>query len=397
MSARITNVVNACETSLSETSVKVIPGQQLQPLEKNGLELVSRLQSGRDVVLAIDLTESVGLNDEGRIRLRQIVEDSLKPGDTVYVVPFSTDVVISEARTDVKPFGTPIKFINKDRENIDKVLNKIPFASDPNLYGTDIQHAELIIYQGVAQLNQNRLRQNQPVKPQSVIWISDAPLLISPGITSKVWTETPASSPFRIANSKESQERLVWIKDALPLNKRSKPIKTEDNKNYNLSVVDIAPTVQEFCTPAPGGEQTCLVTPYLIRQLWFPGLILLLVLTGLVFGIIKFNRLLHRWELVVDFKAIGDSEDQVCRLSNNKRIAIGEYDSTCEDSIDCPGTKVRGYLERKGEKLYLVPADGYIYYNGQEITSRTAISKSQFRINCPDGKRDHEIFIKVKK
>jgi hypothetical protein len=44
---------------------------------------VARLHGGHDVVLAIDLTESVGLNDEGRIRLRQIVEDSLRPGDPV--------------------------------------------------------------------------------------------------------------------------------------------------------------------------------------------------------------------------------------------------------------------------------------------------------------------------
>ncbi len=66
----------------------VIPGQPLSSQQKLGLELVTRLHSGRDVVLAIDLTESVGINDEGRIRLRQIIEDSLKPGDSVYVVPF---------------------------------------------------------------------------------------------------------------------------------------------------------------------------------------------------------------------------------------------------------------------------------------------------------------------
>lgn len=37
---------------------KVIPGQLLTPQQKIGLELVTRLHGGRDVVLAIDLTES---------------------------------------------------------------------------------------------------------------------------------------------------------------------------------------------------------------------------------------------------------------------------------------------------------------------------------------------------
>lgn len=54
--------------------------------------MASRIYGGRDVVIAIDLTESVGLNAEGRLRLTQIIEDSLHRGDTVYVVPFASDV-----------------------------------------------------------------------------------------------------------------------------------------------------------------------------------------------------------------------------------------------------------------------------------------------------------------
>ena len=55
------------------TSALVAPGQPLTPQQKTGLELVAHLpwHGGRDVVVAIDVTESVGLNDEGRIRLRQ--------------------------------------------------------------------------------------------------------------------------------------------------------------------------------------------------------------------------------------------------------------------------------------------------------------------------------------
>ncbi|MEH1921630.1 VWA domain-containing protein [Nostoc sp.] len=379
------------------TITKITPGQTLTSTQKVGLDLVAVLGGGRDVVLAIDLTESVGLNDEGRIRLRQIIQDSLKPGDTVYIIPFAQDVVLSEVKLGVNPLGTPIYFISNNQENIDKILAKIP-SPDPKYYGTDIQQAEFTIYQGLAQINQNRLQESQYIKPQSVVWVTDAPLFTQPGIPSQIWIETPANSPFRIAESPESQQRQAWIKD-LPIQKRSLSIKTQNNQQYKLTVVDIAPTVQEFCTPAPGNQETCLVTPYLIKKLWIPGLVVILLLVGVILGGVKLYRLQKKWELIVDFEVTAKPEDQKCTLPNNKRIAIGEYDSTSVDSIDCPGVEVRAYLERKGEKLYLVPTNlTPIYYNGKEITSRTLIDKSRFRLNCPDFRnRDYEIIIKLKK
>ncbi|WP_337907232.1 VWA domain-containing protein [Iningainema tapete] len=280
------------------------------------------------------------------------------------------------------------------------MVQNISFVSDPNRYGTDIQKAELTIYQAIAQINQNRLQHNQPIKPQSIIWLTDAPLFTQPGITSQVWVETPAYSSFRIAVSPESQQRQAWMQ-ALPLHKRSLPIKTKKNKEYKLTVVDIAPTVQEFCTPAPGGKETCLVTPYLIKQLWLPGLISLLIFAALVFGLIKFLRRQNKWELVVDSEETDNQEEQRCRLPNNKRIAIGEgeYDSTCVGSIECPGAEIRAYFERQGEKFYLIPTNSApIYYNGHQITSRTSIASSRFRINCPDTRnREYEIVIQIKK
>lgn len=385
---------------MTDASVTISPGEPISPLQILGLNIVSRLRGGRDVVLAIDLTESVGLNEEGRIRLRQIVEDSLKPGDLVYVVPFAKDITLEEVILGVHPLGIPIEFSSKSKENIDKILQKIPFVSDPNHFGVDIQRAELKIYQAIAQINQNRLQQNQPIKAQSIIWMTDAPLLTQVGITSQVWVETPADSPFRIADTAESQQRQAWIR-ALPLHKRSLPIKTNNHKEYNLTVVDIPPRLQEFCTPAPGGQETCLVTPYIIKQLWLPGLISLLAFAALVFGLIKYLRLYKKWELIVDCEAKDNLEDQKCRLPNNKKIAIGdgESNSHCVDFIGCPGADVRAYLERKGEKFYLVPTNSApIYYNGQSITSRTTISSSRFKINCPDNQnREYEIVIKVKK
>ncbi|NBO66606.1 MAG: VWA domain-containing protein, partial [Acidobacteria bacterium] len=260
------------------TLTKITPGQPLTNIQKNGLQLVSLLTGGkRDVILAIDVTESVGFNDQGRIRLRQIVTDSLKTGDYVYVVPFAQNLVFDDVISVENPLGTPIYFGQKNTENIDKVLAKIPFSSDPNRYGTDIQKAELTIYQGIAQINQNRVSKNQLIKPQSVVWITDAPLFTQPGINSQIWTETPADSPLRIATSPESQERQKWIQ-TLPLKQRSLTIVTQSNKDYQLSVVDINPTIQEFCTPAPGGQETCLVNSYLLKQLSVPGLILLLLI-----------------------------------------------------------------------------------------------------------------------
>ncbi|MBD2387330.1 VWA domain-containing protein [Cylindrospermum sp. FACHB-282] len=379
--------------------IKITPGQSLTDTQKNGLKLVSLLGGGkRDVVLAIDITESVGLNDQGRIRLRQIIEHSLQPGDSVYIVPFAQDVILGEYQSIENPLGTPIYFSGNNPENIDKILAKVPFNYDPKRYGADIQKAELTVYQGIAQINHNRLSYQQIIKPQSVVWVTDAPLFTQPGITSQVWIETPANSPFRIAESPESQERHKWL-NTLPLKERSLTIKTQYNQEYKLSVVDIEPTVQEFCTPAPGGQETCLVNPYLIKQLSLPTLILILIFGGFCWSIFKLYRLQKKWQLIVEFEATENPEDQKCRLPNNKRIAIGEYDATCVDSIDCPGTEIRAYLERKGDKLYLVPTNqAPIYYKNEEITSRTVISNSNFRINCPDARKgDYEIIIKVKK
>ncbi|AHJ27453.1 VWA domain-containing protein [Nodularia spumigena CS-584] len=377
------------------TLTRITPGQLLTSRQKFGLDVVSIFGYGRrDVVLAIDITESVGLNDQGRIRLRQIVEDSLKPGDYVYIVPFAQDLVFDEVISIQNPLGTAIYFSHKNTENIDKVLAKIPFNYDPTRYGTDIQRAELTVYQGIAQINQNRLSKNQPIKPQSVVWITDAPLFTQPGISSKVWIETPANSPFRIAESPLSKERQNWIK-ALPLKERSLTITTQSNQDYKLSVVDINPTVQEFCTPAPGGQETCLVNPYLFKQLWLPSLILLLIFAAGVWSILKFNKLQKKWEVRIKL----EDDEQQYRLPNNKKIAIGEDDASCLYSIECPGGKLEAYLERKGEKLYLVPKpDSKIELNNKKVSSRTLISSSNFTLNCPDKRqREYEIYIKIKK
>ena len=177
------------------------------------------------------------------------------------------------------------------------LLQALPLNSSRKLQNTDIQQAESTIYKGLAQLNQCRLTGHLGVKSQSVVWLTDAPLLTKAGIPSAVWVETPGDSPFRVQNSAASQERQEWLK-ALPIQMRSQKI-----GNYNLSVADLAPTVQEFCTPAPGGRETCLVNGYLIQQLWLPGLVLslgFLGFTGGGFWLFNYWRSLQQaWKLTV--------------------------------------------------------------------------------------------------
>jgi len=373
---------------------KVTPGQQLSPQQKIGLELVTRLHSGHDVVLAIDLTESVGINNEGRIRLRQIIEDSLKPRDSVYVVPFASDVILRKDGSYLYPLGIPIEFTSKSKDNIDKVLQRIPLSANLKLQNTDIQKAELTIYQGLAQLNQNRLQQNQPVKPQSVVWLTDAPLLTNSG---NDWIETPANSSFRVKNSLQSKERQAWLK-ALPMNKKELLIQNAQSKDYKLAVVDIAPTVQEFCTIAPGNKELCKVNPYLFGQLWLPASVLSIVLALIPFLLLYLIKLRKKWRIIVTSELNEDEKE--CRpLLSGKSFAIGEADSKCIDEIACPGSEVRAYLERCGNQLYLVPTKlAPIQWNGKEINKRTRLTGNSIKLNCPDERSsDFYIEIKIKK
>lgn len=366
----------------------VTPGQPLTPQQKIGLNFVTYLHPGRDVVLAIDLTESVGMNNEGRLRLRQIVEDSLKSGDAVYVVPFASDVKLFEKVSDLNPLGTAINFKSKD--NIQEILQKIPASANLNFQNTDIQRAELTIYRGLAQLNQNRLQQHQPIKPQSIVWITDAPLLTNSG---KDWIETPANSPFRIENSPDSKERQDWL-NALPLQKRELSIKN-NNKDYKIAIVDLPPTVQEFCTIAPSGGSICKVNAYLFDRLWLPFTLLFLGLALLQFPLWNWFKLRQKWRFLVTSDLYEEAKE--CRpLLPGKSLAIGETDAKTVDGIECPGTETRAYLERRGNQLFLIPTQlAPIHCNGKEITKRTRVNSDRIQLNCPN-ERNEDFFIQIK-
>ena len=343
--------------------------------------------------MAIDLTECVGLNAEGRLRLTQIIEDSLRSGDTVYVVPFASKVNPLQPGVDPLSPQKGIEFKGKP-ENIEQILNVLPFESDINLSNTDIQDAELFAYRGLAQLNQCRLQNNIAPKPQSIVWLTDAPLLTDSGIDSDTWVETPAKSPFRSSDSSLSQERKSWLQ-ALPLEKRSQIITTDDNRTYELSVVDIPPTVQEFCTPAPGGKETCLVTPYVLKLLAFPTLITIILLGTVGFITRHFISLNKKWKIKIIFDSDDDYEPQTCYLKHKQKIVIGDNSL---NGISCPGEDIRGSLVRKGYKIYLKPTKTVpVVYRDREVDKEIEITRDRFIINCPFDGKDFEISIKISK
>lgn len=361
-------------------------GEELSPNQLRGLELVSLLSGGRDVVFAIDLTESVNLDDQGRIRLRQIITDSINKGDTVYIVPFSSQV--NPTNPDINPLtkDTAIAFFHR-KEDIEKIIEKIPLKANLNEQNTDIQLAEHFIYKNLAQINQNRLCQNQPIRHQSVIWLTDAPLKTKPGITSNVWTETPADSPYRNPNSSQSRDRTQWLNN-LPISSNSR-----DFDNYQLTVVDIEPVVQEFCTPAPGGKETCLVNSYIANQLWLPttilSVIILSLLGGGIFAIKYYLSLQKTWKLDIE---LSNNEDKLNdSLKNKGSLSIGE-------DIECNGGEIRGYLKREGNKLFIEPTKILpIIYKGRELRQKQLIEGNIIRLNCPDDDRDFEIKITISK
>ncbi|MBL1209785.1 VWA domain-containing protein [Geminocystis sp. GBBB08] len=359
-------------------------GEALSDNQKLGLELVSRLTGGRDVVFAVDLTESVSLDAQGKVRLKQIVQDSLNKGDRVYIVPFSSRINPTNANVNPLSLSEVIEFKNP-QEDIDLIIDKIPLQANIREKNTDIQQAEHFIYRNLAQINQNRLCSKQPIKYQSVVWLTDAPLNTKSGITSDIWIETPKESPYRNPNSSESIDRQNWL-NHLPINLRSLNI-----ENYQLSIADIKPTVQEFCTPAPEGKETCLINSYITNQLWLPITILLLIsiiiLGGGILALKYYLSLQKTWKLEIE---LPNDDQQIRFLKNKNSLAIGE-------EIECLGGEIRGYLKREGNQIIIEPNNILpIIYKGKEIKQKQVINGNIIRLNCPYNHRDFEIKITIK-
>lgn len=343
----------------------IVPGNRsLTPEQQQQLDWIVRLRPGRDVVIAIDLTESVGLNDPGRMHLRQIIERALKPGDTVHIMPFATTT------------RSPIAFEYRSEADIPDILEAVPMNAGPE-QGTDIQCAELDVYRYLAQLNQDRLLNNQPIKPQSVVWLTDAPLDIPEG-ESQRWIEAP-NSPCGVLGSPRAQERTAWM-NALPMEKRQIEL-----GNYQLTVVDIPPIVQEFCSPQPGGGEICLVDEYISNQLgifyWGGAIGGIVVLSAVSFGLFYLFRCNKKWSVQM---SDGQSTFNFM-LRNHQSIGFGGTDGGCIGFMPLPGAQLVGKLVRQGTNLKVISIiPGAVSYQGNGIMGATKVQSTFFTLNC-DG------------
>jgi hypothetical protein len=366
---------------LNSSCSKVVPSHQpLSDWQKTGLNLTSSWQ-GRDIVLAIDLTPSVQLDAQGRLKLKEMLRDQLRPGDSVYIAPFATTVNPIQPTVDALSPSSAIHFRGEPGE-FDRLYQLLPLEPNRDLHNTDIQQAEATIYQSLAQLNYCRLTANKNIRSQSVVWLTDAPLLTQPGISTETWNETPRLSPFRVQNSSESKERRDWLDTFHP------QLRSQTIGNYKFSVVDIAPTVDEFCTLAPSGQQSCLINGYLLKQLWLPVLLgSLSILTTLVGGIWSFRywrSLQQAWTIKINE---GESE-QTRSLRNRQKLAIGS-------DIECRGQGIRGYLCREGNKLCLKPGELPIYYKNNQVTQPIILKGRYILLSYPHQSRDWELNIKI--
>lgn len=351
----------------------IVPGNRpLSPLQQQALRWIGHW-GGQDVVLAIDLTESVGLNDPGRLHLRQIAEKTLTKGDTLHIIPFATTV---------KP---PLVFDYQGVQDIPKILEAIPMNTGSE-QGTDIQCAELYVYKYLAQQNQKRLQGQQPIKAQAVIWLTDAPLNLPQG-QSQRWVEAPDST-CGLADSPAATERTQWL-NALPMTQRS-----IQPGRFQLTVVDIPATVQEFCTPKPGGGEVCLVNTYLWGQLW--GQVLLgsfvgiAVLGGSLWLVSRWFRQQIPWTISVCI----DGQKYTFRLKHGQKIGLGEGVPGTLQYVPLPSLKAIGYLERQEQTLKICGIGSDLCdltYNGERVMRPITIPRTEGFVELIGGGKQIQI------
>lgn len=349
-------------------------GQGLTSWQLRGLELVSLLQfNKRDVVFALDLTPSAGFSADARTRLTQLIQNNLRSGDQLYIILFGGQ------------YNDPKVYVLK--EDAAQAISTIPYTPDPTLANTDIQEAELYVYKYLAQKNQDRLVTGEIVRPQSVVWVTDAPLFTKSG---DEWIETPNKSPFRDVKSPESLQRKAWMKALDVENKTNQS--SIDLGNSKLTVVDIPPLVQEICTPTPGGSQSCLVTAYLIDKLWLPSLSLLIILLGALFG----GHKLWKWIDVrerpwrVKVSRLADPQDRDGEEFVEDYI-MTNFKNKIAITVD-GGTEV-AYLEREKSELFIKPADSeeiILECNRIDILEKTIINSRENVLKC--NFKDRKLF-----
>ncbi|WP_019505295.1 hypothetical protein [Pleurocapsa sp. PCC 7319] len=80
-------------------------------------------------------------------------------------------------------------------------------------------------------------------------------------------------------------------------------------------------------------------------------------------------------------------------MKNKQKILIGD-DSL--NAIFCPGDEIRGYLQRKGNRLHLIPFKSQpVFYREQEVKKAIAVESNSFRLNCPFRNKNFNLAIKL--
>ncbi len=143
-----------------------------------------------DIVLAIDISNSMDTVLSEWKRMAEKTIDIAQPGDTLVLMRFDANTkppIIQEVRTD------------RDKELFKSNVKKTVTTHG---WGTDIRRAYWLTLKTLREFNEGRSKKGEPVRLQQVVFISDGDDL------------PPDNSPFRNPGSVESMEMLDLIKDA---------------------------------------------------------------------------------------------------------------------------------------------------------------------------------------
>ena len=128
-------------------------------------------------------------------------------------------------------------------------------------------------------------------------------------------------------------------------------------------------------------------------MLWLPTTILAVLIVAGGFWAKYLISINQKWKIKIDFESDTNQEPLTCYLKNNQKIAIGDNNLT---AIPCPGEDIRGYLGRKGNKLYIKPTNNApLLYRDRELNKEEQIKSDNFSFNCPFEGQNFEIRVIV--
>ncbi|MBI2265209.1 MAG: VWA domain-containing protein [Armatimonadetes bacterium] len=159
-----------------------VVGAETSSQVKNVLEIVAVENAAYDIIIAVDVSGSMGgtlpvLKEKGA----WIIDHYCRPGDRLIVIPFAAKPVIA---------GTPDELLETNRQAFKDALPSRTISG----WGTDIKYAYYLSLKTLNELNAARLVKGAPIRVQKIIFISDGK------------EDTPKDSPFLNPESPESRE-----------------------------------------------------------------------------------------------------------------------------------------------------------------------------------------------